>query len=278
MSLRSAARAALQALSRGMAATRIGRAVLDEIVDSAMLRTHGVVHQGTRLTFAVPNRLAYFRIATFSTKEPETLAWIDAMPRGAVLWDIGANVGLYTCYAARARGCRVVAFEPSVFNLELLARNVCLNELTQQVTLVPLPLSDKVSENTLNMTSTQWGGALSSFGVEHGFDGKPLDKVFEFRTVGTPGDLLPGALSIPIPDFIKVDVDGIEHLVLRGCRHVLERVRGVQVEVNDAFEAQSQEVRRLLEDAGLQLISKTHSELMQDSALFSGTFNQVWAR
>jgi FkbM family methyltransferase len=185
---------------------------------------------------------------------------------------------LYTCYAARARGCRVVAFEPSVFNLELLARNVCLNELTQQVTLVPLPLSDKVSENTLNMTSTQWGGALSSFGVEHGFDGKPLDKVFEFRTVGTPGDLLPGALSIPIPDFIKIDVDGIEHLVLRGCRHVLERVRGVQVEVNDAFEAQSQEVRRLLEEAGLQLISKTHSELMQDSALFSGTFNQVWAR
>jgi FkbM family methyltransferase len=278
VSLRSAARAALRALSRGMAATRIGRAVLDEIVDSAMLRTHQVVHQGTQLTFAVPNRLAYFRIATFSTKEPETLAWIDAMPRGAVLWDIGANVGLYTCYAARARGCRVVAFEPSVFNLELLARNVCLNELTQQVTLVPLPLSDKVSENTLNMTSTQWGGALSSFGVEHGFDGQPLEKVFEFRTVGTPGDLLPGTLSIPIPDFIKVDVDGIEHLVLRGCRQVLERVRGVQVEVNDAFKAQSQEVRRLLEEAGLQLISKTHSELMQGSALFNSTFNQVWAR
>jgi len=73
----------------------------------------------------------------FATKEPETLEWIDRIPEKSVLWDIGANVGLYSCYAAKARGCRVFAFEPSVFNLEILARNIFLNQLTDQITIVP---------------------------------------------------------------------------------------------------------------------------------------------
>jgi FkbM family methyltransferase len=57
------------------------------------------------------------------------------MPRGSVLWDIGANVGLYSCYAVKARDCRVFAFEPSVFNLELLARNIFLNGIADQATM-----------------------------------------------------------------------------------------------------------------------------------------------
>ena len=82
-------------------------------IHGAMSRSRAVRHHGTQLTFAVPNRLNRFRIDTFSTKEPETLDWIDAIQEGSVLWDIGANVGLYSCYAAKARRCRVVAFEPS---------------------------------------------------------------------------------------------------------------------------------------------------------------------
>jgi len=95
---------------------------------------------------------------TFSTKEPETLEWIDKIPQGSVIWDVGANIGLYTCYAAKARGCRVFAFEPSVFNLELLARNIFLNELTDRVTIIPTPLSNTLAFNALNMQTTEWGG------------------------------------------------------------------------------------------------------------------------
>ena len=58
------------------------------------------------------------------------------MPEGSVVWDIGANVGLYSCYAAKHRGCRVFAFEPYVFNLEILARNIYLNQLSERVTIV----------------------------------------------------------------------------------------------------------------------------------------------
>jgi len=104
--------------------TGIGRYFLDQILSSVMSRTCSVRHQGLDLTFAIPNIVNYVRINTFSTKEPETLEWIDGILKGSVVWDIGANVGLYSCYAAKAREYEVFAFEPSAFNLELLTRNV----------------------------------------------------------------------------------------------------------------------------------------------------------
>ena len=134
------------------------RYVYEQILDVSMNQTKEIEHSGVKLKFAVPNWLSNYRADSFSTKEPETLEWIDSMPDGSIVWDIGANVGIYSCYAAKHRNCRVFAFEPSVFNLELLARNIFLNELTERVTIVPLPLSDELSLNSLNMTSTTWGG------------------------------------------------------------------------------------------------------------------------
>ncbi len=79
------------------------------------------------------------------------------MTEGAVFWDVGSNIGLYSCYAAKARGIRVFACEPSVFNLELLAKNIYLNELVEKVVIVPLPLSDSIKTSTLNMSTMEWG-------------------------------------------------------------------------------------------------------------------------
>mgnify|MGYP001222203974 CR=1 FL=1 len=151
-------------ITRTLSRTRLGKLIGEIVITDAMKRKRSVIHNNTQLTFTVPNQLNRFRIDTFSIKEPETLEWIDKLPHNSTLWDIGANVGLYTCYAAKARGCQVFAFEPSVFNLELLARNISLNNVTSQVVIVPLPLSDNLAFNTLNMQSTEWGAAKSTFG------------------------------------------------------------------------------------------------------------------
>ena len=138
--------------------TKLGVYGFEQVLNTAMQMTQSVKHGQTELVFAVPNQLNRFRIDTFSSKEPETLEWIDSIPEGSVLWDIGANVGLYSCYAAKVRDCQVFAFEPSVFNLELLARNIYLNSLTHKISIIPFPLSDRLAFNTLNMTSMEWGG------------------------------------------------------------------------------------------------------------------------
>jgi FkbM family methyltransferase len=229
------------------------------------------------LELAVPNGLNRYRADTFATKEPETLEWIDRIPENSVLWDIGANVGLYSCYAAKARGCRVFAFEPSVFNLEILARNIFLNELTDRVTIVPLPLSDRLAFNKLNMTSTDWGGSLSTFGEFYGHDGESISKVFEIPTIGLSMVDAVSLLHIPRPAYIKMDVDGIEHLILKGGLPILREIREASIEINDNFTTQAIEAKRYLEEAGLSFKEKRHAEhldLQSGPARF--TFNQIW--
>ena len=260
-----------------MGKTSVGRYAYGQIINGAMGQSQKVDHQGLKLTFSIPNSLNRFRVDTFSTKEPETLEWIDSMSQGSVVWDIGANVGLYSCYAAKRRSCRVFAFEPSVFNLELLARNIFLNGLTELVTIIPLPLSDALAVSKLNMTSADWGGALSTFGNSYGFDGKPLGKVFDFSTIGLSVDEAAALLIVPKPDYIKMDVDGIEHLILKGGSAVLRSVRSVLVEINDDFQQQAEESTRHLSAAGLQLKEKRRWK-GTDNSPFEATYNQIWHR
>src|SRR5262245_59555308 len=76
-------------------------------------------HQDTNhraMLFDVSTRIAHSRATTLLTKEPGTIAWLDLLPAGSVLFDVGANVGMYSVYAAMARGCAVHAFEPDGAN------------------------------------------------------------------------------------------------------------------------------------------------------------------
>lgn len=265
-------------VARILAKTRVGRYAIEQFLNSAM-STHQIVRHGqVELSFVVPNSLNLFRANTFSSKEPETLEWIDRIPSGSVLWDIGANVGLYSCYAAKARDCKVFAFEPSIFNLELLARNIHLNKLVEKVVMIPLPLTRSLQISTLNMTSTDWGGALSTFGENYGDDGKDMNRIFEFSTIGISMDQAVRILDVPLPSHIKMDVDGIEHLILSGGEAVLKQVVELAIEVNEDFLEQAENVKKYCEKAGLVFREKRHSEMVENDARFGNTYNQIWYR
>ena len=257
----------------------IGRLVQNEVVNNAMLTQKKIKHNNCILAFTVPNKLNLYRIDTFSTKEPETLEWIDRMPDGSVLWDVGANIGLYSCYAAKHKKCKVFAFEPSVFNLELLARNIFVNKLNQSISIVPFALADKTMMNSFQLTTTEWGGALSTFGEEFGWDGDQIKKIFEFNTIGISIDEAITKLNINMPNYIKIDVDGLEHFILRGGENVLKKINGILIEVNDNFTDQAQGCYELLTKAGLTLYEKKHSDLIANNkAGFDKSYNQIWIR
>jgi FkbM family methyltransferase len=223
--------------------------------------------------------LCAWRAKTFSTKEPETLEWIDSIPKDSILWDVGANIGLYSVYAAKKCNCRVWAFEPSVFNLELLARNIFTNGLIDQVCIVPVALSDQLGASQMHMTTTEWGGALSTFGQNFGWDGKTIRQVFEFQTIGLSMEDAVRKLAIPQPDYIKMDVDGLEHFILKGGLSVLAGVKEILIEVNDDFQEQADQCRSLLTQAGLVLMEKRHSEMIATNLNgFQNAYNQIWVR
>ena len=255
-----------------------GRYFIDELSKAIFSKKKTIKHKNIEFNFYVPNRLNFFRVDTFSSKEPETLEWIDTFKKNSVFWDIGANIGLYTCYAVKRTDCQVYAFEPSVFNLELLAKNVYLNSLSDKVTIISLPLFDNLAVKPFYMTTKEWGGALSNFGESVDHDGSPMTSVFKYKTVGISIDQAISHLNFAKPNYIKMDVDGIEHLILKGAADTLKSAESLLIEVNDNFEQQAKDTKEYLTKAGFNLKQKRHSEMIAKSAVFSSFYNQIWTR
>jgi len=238
--------------------------------------TRPVAGSVVSLQFHAPNSVCQWRAKTFSEKEPETLAWIDAYSGSGALFDIGANVGLYSVYYAVTKPGRVYAFEPSVFNLAILAKNAHVNRVAQKIHIVPNPLSSTNGFAEFAIQSFEEGGALSAFGVAHGQDGKPLRPVMSYLTCGfTLDDLMDRGVLEP-PALIKVDVDGIEHLILRGAENTLARpdCRSVLIEVNDEFVELSSVVTDVLTAAGF----RRHERDQAITGSVNKSGNQIWSK
>ena len=249
---------------------KLGR-VHQRLLDKFLNQSRKISHNGISMQFFIPNALNRYRVKTFSTKEPETLAWIELFDKESVFWDVGANIGLYSIYAAKHNNAEVYSFEPSVFNLELLAKNINSNGLSNKIKIFPLALSNHSGFNLFKMNNPIWGGALSTFGEDYDQNGKSFNATFEYTMSGITADKAVELLSAPKPDHIKIDVDGIEHLVLEGCSNILKTVKSVLIEINDDFERQANDSETYLLQAGLVLREKFY--------LGSGNhYNQLWVR
>jgi FkbM family methyltransferase len=247
---------------------------------SVMEVRHETQGQSVDLVFHTPNDVCRYRAETFSTKEPETLEWLDTYGGQGAFYDIGANVGLYSIYHAKRFPSPVFSFEPSVLNLAQLAKNITLNEVADRIVIVPIPLTTMNQVAPFRMSSLQEGGALSSFGAEFGHDGQPLVPLMQYDMLGLSLDFMVGSGVLPEPPSImKIDVDGIEHYVVRGAEKVLSSpsLRSVLIEVDEGFQELALEVTQRLTAAGLVFKEKRHGRIF-DTGEFSNTFNQVWVR
>ena len=256
---------------------RIGRYFNERLAKYIFDQKRVIKYNNVQLVFYSPNRVNKFRIETFSSKEPETLKWIEKFSGNSVLWDIGANVGLYSCYAAKLKNINVYAFEPSVFNLEILTKNIFLNQLSNNVTIVPFPLTDKLKETEFKMTSADWGASVSTFGQDYKHDGTKLKREFNYKMLGLSMNDCVNVLKMKRPDYIKMDVDGIEHLILEGGNQILKKTKSILVEVDENFITQVERTKKYLTEAGLKLTEKKHSDLIEKSK-FKSVFNQIWER
>jgi FkbM family methyltransferase len=244
----------------------------DYFVQKIINKKRRIDYNDIDMVFFTPNSLCQYRVKSFSSKEPKTLDWIDSFEDNAVVWDVGANIGLYSIYAAKAKSVQVFAFEPSVFNLEFLAKNIYANGLQEKVKIFPLALSGKTDFNLFKMNNPVWGGALSAFGVDYDQSGGEFNTSFEYTIAGLSADKAKEVFKIPQPNHIKIDVDGIEHLILSGAKKVLGRVDTVLIEIDENFGKQSEDSKKYLTDAGLTLFER------HTLGGVSSQTNQLWAR
>lgn len=144
---------------------------------------------------------------------------------GDIVWDIGANVGIFSFAAAALAGPsgKVLAVEADTWLVGLLRRSAraCGSHIAP-VEVLPMAVSSEVgvakfniacrgrASNYLDVTggSTQTGGIRESQCVPTA----TLDWLLNY---------------FPAPKFLKIDVEGAEELALRGARRLLSDIRPV---------------------------------------------------
>jgi len=237
------------------------------------------------IKFFVPNQLLNWRVDTFFTKEPETLEWIDNFEKkeNLIFWDIGANIGLYSIYnSLKNPKSTTIAFEPSSSNLRVLTRNISINNLEKNIKVISMPLTDK--KNIFQeMKEGQFieGGAMNSFGEKFDFEGKEFQTTMKYNLLGTTMNYFIENHILETPDYIKVDVDGIEHLILEGGDKFLnnQKVKSLSIEINENFKDQYEKVLDLMEKNKFRILHKKfNNDFQLKGSKFNKTFNYVFIK
>jgi FkbM family methyltransferase len=214
---------------------------------------------GGHIKFFTPAPLLIHRALTVLTKEADTIRWIDGFADGDVLWDVGANVGVFSLYAAVRKRISVHAFEPSAANYFVLTRNIQLNDVSSWVTAYCVALADRTQLGLLNMPSPTMGSALSQFGKLG--DASPWASPSRAAVHGMLGYSIDDFLSQfnPLfPNHLKLDVDGIELSILKGAQATLKdpRLKSLLVEVNLNDSDEKNQMFEIVRAAGFSLKSQ----------------------
>jgi len=225
--------------------------------------------------FYTPNKTTRWRAETLASKEPVTIDWLQRIPKDAVLYDVGANVGGYAVWAG-VRGVNVIAFEPEAENYAMLVKNLALNNLTSKAFC--LAVSDTQKLDVLHMSDRGLGGSCHSFGEavdafgahrngnhpEQGCVGMSIDELVE--------------RGLPKPEYIKIDVDGFEPKVIKGAHKTLKGVKSMVIEVNPALPAHLAMVDELTKVYGFTYDEKQVKASTRTQGAFSGVAEYVFTR
>jgi len=167
--------------------------------------------------------------------ETENLDFIDMIKPGEVLFDLGACEGRFSIYAA-LKGVRVISFEPEAKNFLVFSQNVSLNKIgVDSLKAINAGVGASNGKAVINI-GQPWEGGHQKV-VEHGEIRNDLNFNFidkqEIQLVSI--DSLVRDQEIPVPDYLKIDIDGSEILFLKGAVETLKskNLKGIIFELNE---------------------------------------------
>jgi len=148
----------------------------------------------------------------------------DLVKPGAVVWDVGANVGLFSFAAAGLAGPsgRVLAIEPDQWLVSLLRRSVRANtKRTARVDILPVAISDSLDVKQFHIAQrSRSANYLDGYGLTDAGGSREMHLV--------PTATLDWLLErFPAPAVLKIDVEGSEVEVLKGAQRLLSEAQPV---------------------------------------------------
>ena len=234
--------------------------------------------------FFTPNQTIKWRVDTLFTKEPETIEWINSFDKKKkiIFWDIGSNIGLYSIYAAQTyNDIDIVSFEPSTSNLRILSRNISVNNLVEKIKINQIPLGEKQNTNLI-MHESEFieGWSMNTFGDPIDHQGKKFKSKQSYSIFGNNINFYIENKVLDFPNYIKIDVDGLEHKILKGGDKCLEneKLESISIELNENYIEQFEEVTRIMKEHNFLIKQKKHAKMFDKSELFSNTYNYIFER
>jgi FkbM family methyltransferase len=207
-----------------------------------------------QIQFFCPGSLPVRRARSLLTKEPMTIEWIMGFKADDILWDIGANIGVYSLFAAN-RNLKVVSFEPSPSNFYLLSKNIEINKFEDKISAFCIAFSDHTIINELYMRTSEPGGSLSTFGEAVDSQGEIFEPSFRKAMLGFSIDYFIAKFNPNFPNHIKIDVDGAEGRIVEGAKETLKdkRLKSILVELDPKREGYYRRFKGILENSGMVL-------------------------
>lgn len=160
--------------------------------------------------------LVYRAVQAAQVRDPEQAAefhqFVSYCHRGMFLFDVGASFGIFSLACARLGG-NAVAMDPSPIATDMIAKQLKLNNLKDNVRILQAAIGDM--DGTIEMLSA---GIYSGgyYRYESGRDRRELTRV----PVTTLDHL---AERFGRPSHLKIDLEGYEAPVIRGARELLKR-------------------------------------------------------
>ncbi len=182
--------------------------------------------RGVTIACALPLHQVGTRLEAFAwaEREPEVLDWIDGFDPDTVFFDIGANFGTETLYAALKPGGprHICAFDAELIGSYNLALNLTLNRITHVDNHVAA-IGDRSGFVALSEN-------LNYLHVD-GLD-KYAGSTKHLRMIAIDDFVAETGMR---PNYVKIDVDGPERAIVAGMRRTLATpdLRSLMVEIND---------------------------------------------
>ncbi len=254
-------------------ASKVGCKLIEKIQPTSTHHTP----DGHTITLACPNELTRWRAMTYFDKEPETIEWIQKFKKNERMIDIGANIGLYSIYAAK-RGAKVCAFEPESQNYAVLNKNIYLNSLSDRVTALNIAIADTDRLDFLYLPQFYAGAALNNFGDAKDYEKRDFTPSYKQGVVSFSLDSFLKLYPEMFPDHLKIDVDGIEPKIIQGAKETLKnpKLKSILIEFNEKL-PEDLDTSKTIQNYGFKLAKKCHSP-MASQGDFATIFNYVFYR
>ena len=176
------------------------------------------------------------RARKFYLHEPDTVNWISKFPTNSKFLDIGANIGIYSLFAAH-KNCKCISIEPQSLNFALLNLNIFDNKFQNLISAYPICANDKSGPSYLyHSKELKFGGAHTTFDRNINDEGSSFDIKFKSGSYAVVLDDFLKKIKFE-PNYIKIDVDGNELNVLKGLKKTIKSktLKSILIEINPDF-------------------------------------------